>query len=132
MVLEGKPVVLVVDDDHLVTFSMAELLRSAGYLAITAPTAAVAIEAASGVAADLAIIDIKLPDRNGVDTALQICQLLPDCKILLITGHTNYSHMLENARAQGVEFEVLAKPISPPDLLTRLASLYPSKAAKAS
>ena len=63
---------------------------------------------------------------------MQIRNILPDCKILLITGHANYEHLLDNARAQGFDFEVLAKPISPPDLLSRLELLYSPKATKAS
>ena len=46
--------------------------------------------------------------------------MLPNCKILLISGQAATADLLERARAQGHEFEILAKPVHPTDLLAKL------------
>jgi hypothetical protein len=46
--------------------------------------------------------------------------LLPKIKILLFSGQAATADLLEKARAHGYEFEILAKPVHPQDLLTKL------------
>ena len=52
--------------------------------------------------------------------AIRIRELLPSIKILLFSGQAATADLLEKARAQGYEFEILAKPVHPQDLLSRL------------
>jgi hypothetical protein len=46
--------------------------------------------------------------------------MLPACKILLFSGQAATADLLEKARAQGHQFEILAKPVHPQDLLAKL------------
>ena len=71
---------------------------------------------------DMLIADVIMADLNGIDAAIQIRALLPKIKILLFSGQAATADLLEKARAQGYEFEILAKPVHPQDLLTRLRS----------
>jgi hypothetical protein len=48
--------------------------------------------------------------------------MLPKCKILLFSGQAATADLLDRARSQGHEFEILAKPVHPQDLLARLRS----------
>ncbi|MGA7887166.1 MAG: hypothetical protein WCA44_15605, partial [Acidobacteriaceae bacterium] len=59
---------------------------------------------------------------NGIDAAIQIRAMLPGCKILLFSGQAATADLLERVRQQGHEFEILAKPVHPQDLLARLRS----------
>ena len=52
----------------------------------------------------------------------KIRSLLPSCKILLFSGQAATADLLDRARIQGHEFEILAKPVHPQDLLARLRS----------
>jgi len=61
-----------------------------------------------------------MPDMNGIDAAIQIRGFLPGCKILLFSGQAATADLLENARQRGHEFEILAKPVHPQDLLEKL------------
>jgi hypothetical protein len=45
---------------------------------------------------------------------------LPSCKILLFSGQAATADLLEKARMEGHEFEILAKPVHPTDLLAKL------------
>ena len=66
------------------------------------------------------ISDVIMADLNGIDAAIRIRELLPKIKILLFSGQAATADLLEKARAQGYEFEILAKPVHPQDLLTKL------------
>jgi DNA-binding response OmpR family regulator len=46
--------------------------------------------------------------------------LLPGVKILLFSGQAATADLLEKARAEGYEFDILAKPVHPQDLLAKL------------
>jgi CheY-like chemotaxis protein len=74
------------------------------------------------VTPDLIISDVIMPDMNGIEAAIQIRKFLPECKILLFSGQAATADLLKTARAQGHEFEILAKPVHPQDLLAKLRS----------
>ena len=61
-----------------------------------------------------------MPDMNGIEAAIHIREFLPACKILLFSGQAATVDLLEDARVHGHEFEILAKPIHPGDLLAKL------------
>jgi CheY-like chemotaxis protein len=69
---------------------------------------------------DLVISDVVMPDMDGIEAAIQIRRFLPSCKILLFSGQAVTADLLENARARGHDFEILAKPVHPQDLLAKL------------
>jgi CheY-like chemotaxis protein len=71
---------------------------------------------------DMLISDVIMADLNGIDAAIRIRAMLPSIKILLFSGQAATADLLEKARAQGYEFEILAKPVHPQDLLSRLRS----------
>jgi CheY-like chemotaxis protein len=66
------------------------------------------------------ISDVIMVDLTGIDAAIQIRSLFPKIKILLFSGQAATADLLEKARAQGYEFEILAKPVHPQDLLAKL------------
>jgi CheY-like chemotaxis protein len=63
-----------------------------------------------------------MADLNGIEAAIRIRELLPKIKILLFSGQAATADLLEKARGQGYEFEILAKPVHPQDLLNKLRS----------
>jgi CheY-like chemotaxis protein len=117
-----KPRVLVVDDERVIADTLAIILGQNGYDASAAYTGKEAVEKAKSVLPDLIISDVIMPDMNGIEAAIQIRKALPKCKILLFSGQAATADLLENARLQGHEFEILAKPVHPADLLAKLKS----------
>ncbi len=117
---KGKPKVLVVDDERVIADTLAIILNQHGYDASAVYTGTGAVERARSVKPDLIISDVIMPDMNGIEAAIRIRKFLPSCKILLFSGQAATADLLENARAQGHEFEILAKPVHPQDLLAKL------------
>ncbi len=115
-----KPKVLVVDDERVIADTLAIILNQHGYDASAVYTGTGAVERAKAVKPDLIISDVIMPDMNGIEAAIRIRQFLPSCKILLFSGQAATADLLESARAQGHEFEILAKPVHPQDLLAKL------------
>jgi CheY-like chemotaxis protein len=115
-----KPRVLVADDERVIADTLAIILNQAGYNASAVYSGTSAVEQAKAVKPDLVISDVIMPDMNGIDAAIKIRAALPACKILLFSGQAATADLLENARQRGHEFEILAKPVHPQDLLAKL------------
>ena len=117
---KAKPKVLVADDERVIADTLAIILNQAGYEASAVYSGNDAVAQAQAIRPDLLISDVIMPDMNGIDAAIKIRKLVPTCKILLFSGQAATADLLENARLQGHEFEILAKPVHPQDLLAKL------------
>ncbi|HWY70419.1 MAG TPA: response regulator [Terriglobales bacterium] len=115
-----KPRVLVVDDERVIADTLAIILNQNGFTATAVYSGTGAIEKARSERPDLIISDVIMEDMNGIDAAINIRQFLPSCKILLFSGQAATADLLEKARAKGHQFEILAKPVHPQDLLAKL------------
>ncbi len=115
-----KPKVLVVDDERVIADTLAMILNQSGFDARAVYSGEKAVETASSFRPEMLITDVIMADLNGIDAAIMIRALLPSIKILLFSGQAATADLLEKARVKGYEFEILAKPVHPQDLLTRL------------
>jgi len=116
----AKPKVLVADDERVIADTLAMILNQSGFEALAVYNGEKAVELAPTFKPDMLISDVIMADLNGIDAAIRIRALLPKIKILLFSGQAATADLLEKARAQGYEFEILAKPVHPQDLLSRL------------
>jgi CheY-like chemotaxis protein len=119
---QAKPKVLVADDERVIADTLAIILNQSGFEATAVYSGEKAVEAAKLLKPDMLISDVIMTDMNGIDAAIKIRKLLPECKILLFSGQAATADLLDRARVQGHEFEILAKPVHPQDLLARLRS----------
>jgi CheY-like chemotaxis protein len=72
---------------------------------------------------DLILTDVLMPGMNGIDLAITARREHPDCHILLFSGQAASADMLEEARLRGHNFEILAKPVDPEDLVKKVTDL---------
>ena len=119
---KARPKVLVVDDERVIADTLAMILNQSGFEARAIYSGEGALELAASFVPDMLISDVIMADLNGIDAAIRIKELLPGIKVLLFSGQAATADLLEKARAQGYEFEILAKPVHPQDLLSRLRS----------
>jgi CheY-like chemotaxis protein len=96
------------------------ILNQSGFDARAVYSGEKAVDLASTFTPDMLITDVIMADLNGIDAAIMIRSILPNIKILLFSGQAATADLLEKARAKGYEFEILAKPVHPQDLLSRL------------
>ena len=120
----GKPrKVLVVDDQRVIADTLAAILNANGCSATAAYSGEAALEAIAAELPDLLITDVCMPGMNGVELAVKVRQSYPRCKVLLFSGHSSASHLIDEAHAKGYDFTLLQKPIHPRDLLECLKTV---------
>lgn len=104
--------VFVVDDMPLIAYTVSSVLRDEGHNAIPYTDPIVALRDARSYKLDMLIADVEMPTLGGVDLAIQLLGLRPNCKVLLMSGHAGPVKRLEEARAKGFRFPLFEKPIS--------------------
>ncbi|HXB62207.1 MAG TPA: response regulator [Acidobacteriaceae bacterium] len=116
-----SPVILIVDDEKIIADTLAAIFNRSGYAAFAAYDAESALELAALVSPQLLITDVVMPVMNGIDLAIRMESLLPDCRILLFSGQASTVDLLASARAMGHNFTTLSKPVHPTELLKRVS-----------
>lgn len=119
------PKVLVADDERIIADSLTIILNRSGYDARAAYSGEMAVEMARNFNPDMLISDVIMPGITGIEAAIRVKAMLPSCRILLFSGQASTAGLLETARSQNYDFELLAKPIHPSELLAKLRSPVP-------
>ena len=88
MVLKSYKILLV-DDEEKFLSSLSERIRLKGHEPLTATSGREAIECARSTKIDLAIVDYRMPEMNGIAIITKIKELQPNLKTLLLTGYGN-------------------------------------------
>jgi len=116
-----RPVVLVVDDESVIADTLAEILTRSGYKGVAQYDGDSALEAALLNPPEMLITDVVLPGMTGIELAISMRRIFPECKIILFSGQASTADLLANARADGHHFTLLNKPLHPQDLLARVS-----------
>ncbi|HUH64128.1 MAG TPA: response regulator [Terracidiphilus sp.] len=116
-----RPVVLVVDDEYVIADSLAQILKHNGYAAISAYDGEAALETALTMPPELLITDVILPGMNGVELAITIRRIFPECKVILSSGQPSSARLLSSADSAGHHFVFLNKPVHPTELLEHVS-----------
>ncbi len=104
--------VLIVDDESEIRDSLESILREEDYLVTTASTAGEALELLRDAAYDVVLLDVWLPDRDGLDTLAEIGQMdranVPE--VIIISGHGTIEAAVRATKLGAYDF--LEKPLS--------------------
>jgi len=112
--------IFVVDDEIVIASTLALILRNYGFDTQSFSVPQEALQAALLTAPHLLISDVMMPGLSGIDLAIQIQKRDPHCKVLLFSGQASTRDMLEDARSNGHNFELLLKPVHPSELLEKV------------
>lgn len=115
--------ILVVDDEQLIATTVAAILNENGFEATHAFCAEDALAAARDFRPDVVLSDVLMPRMSGIDLGMRLRQELPSAHLILFSGQAATTELLRKARLDGYDFELLAKPIHPEDLIAHLAGL---------
>jgi len=109
------------------------IFESQSYETATAYSGEEAIQVAGSFHPDCIVSDVMMGAMNGIEAVIKILSVLPRCKVLFVSGSAAYCDLLRDARAKGFNFEVLQKPVPPPELLARISQvlLHPANQAAA-
>ncbi|HEY2466868.1 MAG TPA: response regulator [Terracidiphilus sp.] len=116
-----RPVVMVVDDESVIADTLAEILSRSGYNGIAVYDGDSALETALLTPPEMLITDVVLPGFTGIELAIKVRRIFPECKIILFSGQASTADLLASARADGHHFTLLNKPLHPQDLLHQVA-----------
>ncbi len=109
-----KPALLLVDDEEAIRISFGRYLERGGFSVRSAADLAEAREALSATRFDAILLDVNLPDGNGLDWIVELRESFPQVAIIVITGRGDIPQAVEAMRRGADHF--LAKPVSMPDL----------------
>lgn len=108
--------ILVVDDNDGVRRVMCEMLRAEGYLIESAASGAEALEAVRRSEPDAIVLDLVMPDMEGVEAIGALRREGVRSRIVAVSG---MSYLLEAAKRAGAD-EVLLKPMRPEELVAAI------------
>lgn len=113
-----KPKLLIVDDESAIRFGFSRYLSKAGYDVYEASCLAEARDAIIFQRFDAILLDLNLPDGNGLDWIIELRKSQPDVALVIITGYGDIPVAVEAIRRGADNF--LTKPVNMADLETFL------------
>jgi DNA-binding NtrC family response regulator len=114
--------VLVADDDFLIASTLSQILRLSGFEAETASSGEEAVAVATKRAPDVFISDVVMGGITGIEAAIRVLEIAPNCLVILISGQAGTVDQLAESRRRGYKFEILSKPVHPNVLLDLIAA----------
>jgi two-component system response regulator AtoC len=106
--------ILVVDDERLIRWSLDQQLQREGYRVHSAETGAQALQRAQAEAPDVVLLDVRLPDGDGLQFLERFRARDPDCLVIMITAHGGVESAVKAMKLGAHDY--LIKPVDPDEL----------------
>lgn len=112
----GKPArILVVDDDENIRVTIEAILENEGYAVDVAVNGREAIKKSESTAYNLALIDIRLPDMEGIELLTSMKDTVPKVRKIIITGYPSMQNAIDAVNRNADAY--LVKPVDVDKLL---------------
>ena len=108
--------VLIIDDERPVLMTLEALLKRRGYEVDTAPTAAQGLKVLKSKSPPLILLDLRLPDADGLEMLDRIKNELPEVQVIILTAHDSLHNAIESIKRGAFHF--ISKPYAPEELLS--------------
>jgi DNA-binding NtrC family response regulator len=108
--------VLIIDDERPVLMTLEALLKRHGYQVDTAPTATQGLKALKSKPPTLVLLDLRLPDADGLEMLDRIKTELPQVQVIILTAHDSLHNAIESIKRGAYHF--ISKPYAPEELLS--------------
>lgn len=113
--------ILLVDDEERFARNLAKILEKRGFAVSTAFGGAQALALlGSGAPIGVVVLDVRMPDMDGIETLRRIKQIDEDIQVIMLTGHASLEDGTEAVRAGA--FDYLQKPYDIEDLVVKIGS----------
>jgi DNA-binding NtrC family response regulator len=110
--------ILVIDDDESIRNSLAAILRDEGYEVDVASNGREALQKSEETIYNLALIDIKLPDMEGIDILIRMKDTVPKVRKIMMTGFPSVQNAIEAVNRKADAY--LLKPVEVEKLLVTI------------
>jgi DNA-binding NtrC family response regulator len=107
--------ILIVDDDPIVLDSCRLVLEAEGFDAFSVPSANKAIKAMKNDHFDLLLIDVKMPERDGLYLMRKVKERWPGIPMVVMSGYPTPETITDGMKSGAAKF--IAKPFTPEELL---------------
>jgi DNA-binding response OmpR family regulator len=111
---------LVVEDDEAISVPLARALRRDGYDVVVVETGGAALRPANSLTADLVLLDLGLPDRDGLDVCRSLREKRPDLPIVMLTARGEELDTVVGLDSGADDY--ITKPFRLAELLARVRS----------
>src|ERR1041385_7110342 len=108
MTAEHKPSILIVDDDEVYRSRLARAFVDRGYDTRTAQDYDSAVAAASQDSPELAVVDLKMPGKSGLELVQALREIDPATKTVVLTGYGSVATAIDAVRLGATYY--LSKP----------------------
>ncbi|HEY2567788.1 MAG TPA: sigma-54 dependent transcriptional regulator [Candidatus Udaeobacter sp.] len=112
----GNHRVLIIDDERPVLMTLEALLTRHRYQVDTAPTASQGLKLLRSKPPSLVLLDLQLPDADGLETLDRIKAELPEIQVIILTAHDSLHNAIESIKRGAYHF--ISKPYAPEELLS--------------
>jgi two-component system response regulator AtoC len=120
--------ILIVDDEETLCYFLKASLEEKGYQAATAYTAAEGLDIVTRQQIDLVLLDLKLPDGDGLDVLDQIRRVDSNLPVIVLTGHAGIESAVRAMKLGAYDY--LEKPINLEELSITAAKALESRAMR--
>ena len=108
--------ILVIDDERPILVTLEAFLQRHGYQVDTAPTASQGLKLLKTKSPSLVLLDLQLPDAEGLQTLDSIKGDSPDMPVIILTAHDSLHNAIESIKRGAYHF--ISKPYAPEELLS--------------
>ena len=112
---EGRRI-LIIDDERPILMTLEALLTRRGYQTETAATSALGLRAMKTNPAALVLLDLQLPDADGLVTLDRLKKDFPETQVIILTAHDSLNNAIESIKRGAFHF--ISKPYAPEELLS--------------
>ena len=112
----GNHRVLIIDDERPVLMTLQALLKRHGYHVDTAPTASQGLKLIRSKSPSLILLDLQLPDADGLETLDRIKTEVPQIQVIILTAHDSLHNAIESIKRGAYHF--ISKPYAAEELLS--------------
>ena len=119
---------LLVDDEEAFRTTLASRLRRRAFDVLEVESGYRALEAVKRTAFDVAIIDVKMPGMDGLETLRQMKSISAPIEVIMLTGHASVESGIEGMRLGA--FDYVMKPCDIDDLVVKIGDAYQRKLAR--
>ena len=107
--------ILVVDDEEIIRENLHRILTEETYDVSTVASGREGLDYIANNDIDIVLLDLNLPDLNGIEVLQQAKELEPDLLVIIITGYASVDHIKQAFKQNAFEF--FKKPVENPDVL---------------